>query len=319
MSTAQEVAQGRTENAQIDNNSVVIQDPFLVSWVNAVGSNLAQFRQRHDVVYHFTILGTPDINAFAIKGGYVHVDMGLLNFVSSDDELAATMAHEMGHVELRHVVKSSNQSTIIGILTALASILSPIAYVLGGVGGELASDKFSRADELQADHYGLQLMARSGYDPHAAVDVMSKLGALDAGPQSRADKAFIDHPVPRDRVAHLLGYPELNQPSASVLTAQAIHDQSEGRFSYAAAVLKQLWPAHSNRLIDEHQEQLDYALRESGGLAAPDGRVMLGLTSANNPRRASAATALQAALAAANSAVAGAKVADRSGQGELDN
>ncbi len=319
LSTAQEVAQGRAENAEIDDDSVVIQDPFLVSWVDSVGSRLSDHRQRRDLQYRFTILGTPDINAFAIKGGYVHVDMGLLNFVSSDDELAATLGHEMGHVELRHVVKSSNQSTIIGILTALASILSPVAYVLGGVGSELATDKFSRADELQADHYGLQLMAKAGYDPHAALDVMRKLGQMDPGPESRADKAFIDHPVPQDRVAHLLGYPELNHPTSDALTTQAIHDQAEGRYSYAAAVFKEAAADKSNPLIAQHQTQLDYALRESGGLAAPDSRLTIGFADPSDARRQQVAKDLQASLSATTSALNSAKVDDRSAQAELEN
>ncbi|MDQ6780639.1 MAG: M48 family metalloprotease [Candidatus Eremiobacteraeota bacterium] len=319
LSTSQEVSQGRAENTQIDDNSVVVQDPFLTAWVERIGDTLSQYRQRRDIAYRFTVLGTPDINAFAIKGGFVHVDMGLLNFVASDDELASTMAHEMGHVELRHVVKSSNQSTIIGILTALASILSPVAYVLGGIGSELAANKFSRADELQADHYGLRLMARAGFDPHAAVDVMSKLGAMNPGPQSRADKAFIDHPVPSDRVAHLMGYPELDKPTDSSLATQALHDQNEGRYSYAAAVLNEVPASRAGALVAQHRAQLDYALRESGALAAPDGRVGLGLAAVNDPRRTAAVSALQTGLNAATMALNDIKVADRTGQAEFDN
>jgi len=319
MSTAQEVAAGRSESAQIDNESLVVHDPFLVSWVNAVGNTLAQHRQRRDLQYHFTVLGDPDINAFALKGGFVHVDLGLLNFVGSDDELASTMAHEMGHVELRHVVKSSNQGTVIGILTALASLFSPVAFVLGGIGSELAGDKFSRAQELQADHYGVALMSKAGYDPRAAVDVMSKLGALEPGPESRADKAFIDHPVPQDRVAHLLGYPELDAPGPSAQIAQALHDQEEGRYSYASAKLNQVAGSSANPLLVQHKQQLDYALRESGGQAAPDGRIMLFLTTASNLQRASAATALRAALSAASDSLATAKTNDRSAQYDLDD
>lgn len=319
MSTAQEVAQGRSESAQIDNESLVVQDPFLVSWVDAIGTSLAQHRQRRDLQYHFIVLADPNINAFALKGGFVHVDLGLLNFVGSDDELASTMGHEMGHVELRHVVKSSNQGTVIGILTALASLFSPVAYVLGGIGSELAGDKFSRAQELQADHYGIALMAKAGYDPRAAVDVMSKLGAMDPGPQSRADKAFIDHPVPQDRISHLLGYPELTQPSVATLIAQAIHDQQEGRYSYASAKLKAAAATSSTPLLAEHSRQLDYALRESGGQAAPDGRVMLALTTAGDPRRQTATAALRTALAASADALTAAKANDRTAQYELDD
>jgi Zn-dependent protease with chaperone function len=292
MSTSTEIAQGTSENAQIDASSVVVNDPFLTSWTNRVGGQLAQYRHRQDITYRFTVLADPSINAFAIKGGYVHVNVGLLNFVSSDDELAATLGHEMGHVELRHVVKSSNTQTIIGILTALAAILSPVAAIIGGLGGEIVNDKYSRIDELQADHYGLDLMTRAGFDPNAALDVMTKLGQMEPGPEAKADKAFLDHPVPYDRVSHLLGYGALDRPSSQAIVSQAVHDQSEGRYSYAAAKFFALPAARDNPDAVAHVSELDYALRESGPKAAPDGRVFLVAVLPSDPARIAAAKQL---------------------------
>ena len=319
MSTAQEVAQGKAESADVDAHSIKVTDPFLVSWVNSIGGQLAQHRQRRDINFTFTILSEPDINAFAMKGGFIHVDMGLLNFVSSNDELAATMGHEMGHVELRHVVKSDAQDNALSILAAIASIISPIAGVLGNIGGELAAERFSRTDELQADHYGMRLAAQSGFDPEAAVDVMAKLGAMDPGPGSKADKAFIDHPVPQDRVAHLLGYPELNDPSTDTIIEEAIHDQSEGRYSYAQAKLKKVSGANVQALVSEHETELDYAMRESGALAAPDSRVMLVSIEPDDPRREEATAALRSATQTAQDDLTQAKTNARLGAGELQN
>ena len=237
MSTAQEIAQGAKENQSIDVQSVVLHDPFLTSWVDRIGQSLAQHRIRRDITYRFTIIDDQSINAFAIKGGYVHVNIGLLNFVSSDDDLAATLGHEMGHVELHHVTKSDNAGTIIGVLETLLSIFSIPAAILGSIGGDLAQEKYSRMDELQADKYGLGIMAQAGYDPQAAVDVMRRLGLTDPGPETRVEKAFIDHPVPSDRVAHLLGYPQLDAVPAPETVARAMHDVTEGRYSYAQTVL----------------------------------------------------------------------------------
>ena len=316
MSTATEIAQGTAENAEIDAESIVITDPFLNSWTNHVGETLAKHRKRPDITYRFTVLDDPSINAFAIKGGYVHVNVGLLNFVSSDDELAATLGHEMGHVEMRHVVAGSNVNTVIGILTALAAIVSPVASVLGALGGELANDKYSRSDELQADHYGLSLMAQAGYDPNAAVDVMTKLGQMDAGPESRADKAFLDHPVPTDRVSHLVGYPELDRETTQTVLADAIHDQSEGRYSYARSELTSL-TSRDDAQIAAHIAQLDYALRESGPKAAPDGRVFRTAVDVNDPARISAIKAIKAAHVTATDATTEAKTGARKGFDEL--
>jgi Zn-dependent protease with chaperone function len=302
MSTSTEIAQGTSENAQIDASSIVLNDPFLTAWTNRVGGQLAQYRHRPDITYRFTVLADPSINAFAIKGGYVHVNVGLLNFVSSDDELAATLAHEMGHVEMRHVVKSSNTQTIIGILTALAAILSPVAAIIGGLGGEMVNAKYSRVDELQADHYGLDLMSKAGYDPNAALDVMTKLGQMEPGPGAKADKAFLDHPVPYDRVSHLLGYGALDRPSPQAVIGEAVHDQGEGRYSYAAAKFFALPGARENPDVVTHVSELDYALRESGPKAAPDGRVFLVAVLPSDPARIAAAKQLVVAERAATQA-----------------
>jgi predicted Zn-dependent protease len=295
MSTSKEIAEGKSENAQIDSESVIIKDPFLTSWVSSITDKLIQLRIRRDIPYQFTIIQDESINAFAIKGGFVHVNMGLLNFVNSDDELAATLGHEMGHVELHHVTKSDNTNAILAILEGILSIVSGPAAVLGSIGGELATDKFSRVDELQADHYGLGIMAKAGYDPHGAVDVMYALGAQDPGPTARADKAFLDHPNPSDRVSHLLGYQELDRPSSSALLARAIHDQLEGRYSYAREMLAKVAATDPSTTVDEHKQQLNYALRDAGALAAPDSRDYAPAIPATDPRRVAATTALAAA------------------------
>lgn len=318
MSTSTEIAQGTAENAEIDASSIVVHDPFLNSWTNRIGGQLAQYRHRQDITFRFTILADPSINAFAIKGGYVHVNVGLLNFVSSDDELAATLGHEMGHVELRHVVRSSNTQTIIGILSMLAAIVAPVAAVLGALGGEIVNDKYSRIDELQADHYGLDLMSRAGFDPNAALDVMNKLGQLEPGPEAKADKAFLDHPVPYDRVSHLLGYGALDKPTPQVIIGEAVHDQSEGRYSYAAAKFFALPGAAENPEVVAHVSELDYALRESGAKAAPDGRVFLVAVLPNDPARIAAQKQLVVAERAATKAKETTKTDARKADAELN-
>ncbi len=266
MTTAKEVAIGQSESQQIDDENIIITDPFLANWVNGIGSKLAANRYRTDITYRYEILDDNDINAFALPGGFVHAEMGLLNFVGSDDELAGVLGHETGHIERRHVITLGIKDTVLAVLIGVISIFSPIAYALGGYGGDLAANKFSREDELQADQYGLLLMTRAGYDPQAMVDLMAHLGKLGAGgPQeSKSDVWMESHPEPKDRIAHLEGYPELDNPSASSIIATAIHDQEEGRYSYAQVRLEEgLKKSPGNPLALQHLGEVAVALKYS--------------------------------------------------------
>jgi Zn-dependent protease with chaperone function len=266
MTTAREVAIGQSQSQQIDDENTIITDPFLANWVSGIGAKLAANRYRTDITYRYEILGDNDINAFALPGGFVHAEMGLLNFVGSDDELAGVLGHETGHIERRHVITLGIKQTVLSVLIGVISILSPIAYALGGYGGDLEANKLSRVDELQADQYGLMLMTRAGYDPQGMVDLMAHLGKLGAGgPQeSKSDTWMEDHPPPKDRIAHLEGYPELDNPSANQIIAHAIHDQNEGRYSYAQARLQEaLKKAPGNPIALAHLDEVAVALKYS--------------------------------------------------------
>ncbi len=270
MSTAKEVSLGQDLDKQVDDENVIVTDPFLKSWVDNIGVKLAGNRYRQDIDYHFEILDDDSINSFALPGGFVHVNMGLLNFVSSDDEVAAVMGHEMGHIERRHMITLQEKEQVLGILIGVASILSPIASALGGMGGDLTMGKLSRQDELQADQYGLLLMTRAGYDPQSNIDLMAGLMKIEGdGSMSRSDKWLLDHPVAQDRIAHLQGYPELDNPPVDQIVADAIHDEEEGRYSYARARLQNaLKKDPGNKLATTHLGQVDVALKETSAPGA---------------------------------------------------
>ncbi|HEY7981940.1 MAG TPA: M48 family metalloprotease [Candidatus Eremiobacteraceae bacterium] len=296
MSTAAEIALGKQQNAEVDAQSVIVTDPFLTHWVQTTGANLAKYRARTDIDYNFEIIDSNEINSFAMAGGFIHVDMGLLNFVSSDDELASVLGHEMGHVERRHVVTLNQKGNLLNILVGVLSILSPIGYFLGGYGGDLAFYKFSRQDELQADQYGLLLMSRAGYDPQSTADVLSKLGGLEGS--ANTDKYFADHPGAKDRVSHVLGYPELSQTNAPQLTAQALHDTDEGRYSYALTKFDRVLAlAPNDPLAESGKSGVLFALRSTGAGAAPDQRVLSPLVGQpGDPSIAAAASDVAAAM-----------------------
>ena len=306
MSTSKEIAEGTQLSKEVDRQSLLVDDPFLSTWVNTIGANLAKYRARTDITYRFSIINSDEVNAFALPGGFIHVDMGLLNTVSSDDELAGVMAHEMGHVERRHVVTLGQKNTLLSILIGVLSILSPIAYILGGYGGDLAMNKFSREDELQADQYGLLLMSRAGYDPHSMVDFMDRLRQMDSSPESKTDKWFESHPAAQDRISHLLGYPELDRPSAEQVTAQAVHDEQEGRYSYAQARFAQVLKLHpDDALATQHLAAVQLALKNNGSHTVD--RQFAAASGLDSAGREDTAASLQAAASIVRSDTAIAK------------
>ena len=164
-----------------------------------------------DVPYSIKILDVGDINAFSTLGGFVYVNLGTLDFVQSDDELASVLGHETGHVERRHAVTLHNKATLLNLLLGIGSMFSPFLYRFGQLLGAGAVAKIQREDEYQADKYGLMLMTRAGYDRDAMVTFMRHLGAVSNEHNGRLDKYRADHPDdPTKRVAALVGYPELD-------------------------------------------------------------------------------------------------------------
>jgi len=261
VSTATEIQIGRQASAQVDRENQIISDPILNNWVNSIGANLAQYRARPDITYTFKILDTNDINAFSLPGGFVYLNYGLLNFVNSDDELAGVMGHEMGHVERRHQITLNAKAQIINVILGILAMASPFVWRFGNLIDSLSVYKLSRVDELQADQYGLLLMTRAGYDPDGMISFMQRLGSKSSDSSDLLNKYFETHPEPAARVAHLRGYPQFVQVTPETLLAQAIHDESEGRYAYARYKIgKVLAKDPSNQLALLHEGEVDLAL-----------------------------------------------------------
>jgi len=244
MSTATEVQIGKDDDSEIRDSYTVVQDPLLNQWVNDVSGKLWAQVARKDVPYNIKILDAPDINSFTTIGGYIYMNSATLDFVQSDDELAGVIGHETGHNERRHTVTLPAKAQALDLLFGIASLFSPFIYRFGQLAEAGMIAKMSRADELQADQYGVFLMARAGYDPDAMVSFMRHLGAAYAEHNNFVDKYFADHPGTPDRVSHLLGYKELDPKTRTTdqILVQALHDQDTARYSLAnmkfAQVLK---------------------------------------------------------------------------------
>ena len=265
MSTQAEIALGQSEDQQIVASSVIETDPLLNAYVQGVAGNLWNQVERKDVPYSVKIIKDSQVNSFATVGGFVYVNEGLIDFVQSDDELAGVMGHETGHIERRHVLTANSKAEILDILFGIASIFSPILYEFGGLAEAGTDGKVSREDEIQADRYGLLLMSRAGYDPEAMVTIMAHLGVLQDEHDDAVSKYLEDHPDPKARVAHLMGYPELDptEVTPTQQLVQASSDEERARYDFARLRLDQVLakdPQSSEALLELGQSELALGL-----------------------------------------------------------
>ncbi len=265
MSTQAEIALGQEEDQQIVAGSVIETDPLLNAYVQGIAGNLWNQVARKDVPYSVKVIKDSQINSFATMGGFVYVNEGLVDFVQSDDELASVIGHETGHIERRHVITTNSKAEILNILFGLASMFSPIIYEFGGLAEAGLMAKVSREDELQADRYGLQLMSRAGYDPESMVTMMAHLAVLQNEHSDAVSKYLQDHPDPQNRVAHLMGYPELDPKTVTQTQelVQASSDEERARYEFADLRLGQLLkadPNNSEALLELGQSQLALGL-----------------------------------------------------------
>src|SRR5579884_1113760 len=265
LSTQGEIAMGRAYDQQIVESSVVENDPLLNQWVQSISQKLWTETARKDVPYNIKILKENDVNAFSTLGGYVYVNEGLLDFVQSDDELAGVIGHETGHIERRHVVTMQTKANILSLLLGVASLFSPFIYNFGNLLQAGALAKMSRLDELQADRYGLLLMSRAGYDPQGMLTMQQHLMALEGEHNDIVTKYFQDHPGGSQRIAHLLGYPELDPTKVTPQErlVWALHDLDEARYDTANYELNQLVksdPKNQQALLALEQTQLALGL-----------------------------------------------------------
>lgn len=260
-STQTEVEMGRSEDEEIVDTSVVETDPLLNAYVQKIAGNDWKQVERKDVPYNIKVLKDTEVNSFATLGGYIYINEGLVDFVQSDDELAGVIGHETGHIERRHVLTSQSKLEGLNLLFGIASLFSPILYEFGNLMEAGAFAKIERADELQADRTGLQLMSRAGYDPDNMRTMLQHLTVLGDEHSDLVTKYLEDHPDPGARVNHLEGYPELDPTKVTEdqRVVQAAGDRERGRYEFSSLKFQQILrtdPSNAEALLGLGQDQI---------------------------------------------------------------
>ncbi len=224
MSDQEEYYVGRAVSARLLSSYRQLKDPALTSYINLVGQSVALQSERPVTFggYHFAILDSPELNAFAAPGGMIFVTRGMLATIKSEDELAAVLAHEVGHVVKRHgiaAIQSSRWSealTVIGSDAAKTfggSDVAKLAKLFDGsiddVFKTLVVNGYGRSQEEEADGAALGLLVRAGYDPAALEGYLQRLAA--AG-KSSSGGMLSTHPGTDERIQHV----REKMPTASV-------------------------------------------------------------------------------------------------------
>ena len=156
------------------------QDTGLAAYVEALGQKLAKHSHRTNLEYRFTVLDTPEVNAFALPGGFIYVTRGILAYLNSEAELAAVLGHEIGHVTARHSVRqmSAEQGANIGLTIAsifLPALRNQAAGNLSNIATGALLSGYGRDHELEADRLGAEYLARTGYPVEAMMKVIGVL------------------------------------------------------------------------------------------------------------------------------------------------
>jgi len=205
----EELNMGQQINKQVLAQYKVSKNEIYRQRVNDIGAKLARVSERQDIPYKFEVVESKDVNAFTIPGGYVYTTTALMENVANDDELAAVLAHEIGHIAARHAAKK--------IQTAMGyNVLMATVYALEGeklkerwrdislatnVTFELVSLGYSRRDEIAADLLGLNYLKKSGYDPYAMISFFEKLKRIENEKPVKWMVFLRSHPYLDDRIA----------------------------------------------------------------------------------------------------------------------
>ena len=231
-SLEREIALGRQMALEVEREARPVYDSRVSEYINRLGQNLVR---NSDAKVPFTIkvLDSDEVNAFALPGGFLFVNTGLILRAENEAELAGVLAHEIAHVAARHGTRQATRGQLINY----ASI--PLIFMGGWAGyairqaAQLAVPlgflKFSRGMETEADHLGLAYLYKSGYDPIAFVDFFERIQTIEKKKPGSIARAFSSHPMTNDRIHHAQKeiQTELQPQTQYVLDTSEFHDVRE--------------------------------------------------------------------------------------------
>ena len=226
-SLEREVTMGREYAKAIEQNTRMLKDPLVNEYVSRVGQRIVR-NSDAKVAFTIKIIDSDEVNAFALPGGFMYVNTGLLLATQNEAELAGVMAHEIAHVAARHATRQMTRQKMFDF----ASL--PLVFVGGGagmilqtafsVGKPLGFNKFNRSFEAEADYLGAQYLYKAGYDPAALISFFERINRMQRHKTGAVAKAFATHPETADRVS------KLQKEIRAILPPRDLYELSSSEF-----------------------------------------------------------------------------------------
>ncbi len=258
-SSQQDVQLGKENAERVDEELPLVTDPQVLRYINGLGRRLASFAPNNnsEYVWAFKVVNSPDINAFALPGGYIYVNRGAIEAAGNEAQIAGVMAHESGHVVMRHGTHEVSQALVVqaplailgGMLGQTGSLTAQLAEMGIGLGLNSILLKNSRSAESQADEVGTYILYQAGYDPHAMAQFFE---IIEKKYPQKTLQFFSDHPAPENRVRAVDSEIPLLGPAKEWKTGSPAFDAAQKRLLGLPA-----------------PPEAKLAPRASGGAAAP--------------------------------------------------
>jgi predicted Zn-dependent protease len=219
----QDIQIGQQASAKIGRQVLLLNDPRVDDYLDALGKRLASYAPGYKFPYQYRCVNDENINAFALPGGFIYINRGVIEAADDEAQLAGVMAHETSHVALRHGTNQVSKAEAWRIPLGLLGAAGGLGGLIGQVGAGFTLNsiilKYSRDDETQADVLGTQILYDAGYDPRALAQFFEKIEAESKGKEPA--QFFSDHPNPGNRIGRIdeevdkLGGPEPDYRSDS--------------------------------------------------------------------------------------------------------
>lgn len=208
--TQQEVEMGREYAAEINRQLPIVDDPQIHQYINQLGNRIQRQPGNRDIPYTYYVVNIEEVNAFAVPGGFVYLNRGLIERTENLSELAGVLAHEIAHVEARHSVEMLERLQAAQAGVAIASVLlgGPPGGLAGAavdVGATLYFASHSRAAEREADAIAVDLLPGAGIDPNGLVTFFQKLLEERQRSPAQVEQWFATHPLTEERIVDTRG------------------------------------------------------------------------------------------------------------------